>query len=349
MLYLLMSLTALLVAGLFAWSWHREAQRQGVRIGIVLWPVLTVMLVVGSGLYLWRGMHPETERWLADWNEYRDFANQVVEGTPDPELAAQVPLQSLARVLQRQLLLTPSAEGWYVLALVYSELEAPLVAVTAARRAVAISNGDLEPRLLLARSLIESQQGRLDEESTALLEGVLAQRPDHDGALTLLASAAMQSRDYARALPAWRALLARHGDGDARPLLERMISSAERQAEAQQYFGRILVTVEAPASVSAGGTLFVFLRRPGDSGQPLAAVRVLADRFPLEVVVEPQHWLQEMPFAGTELQAGARYSSTGIGGIEQAELVAPLQPLMRPAAVLTARIQLAESGNQIGK
>ena len=341
MLYAVIAVAALMAAVLLWWLWRREAARLGVALHLPALPLAVAVVALAVLLYIWRGLHPDTGRWLADWSDYRAFAIQVVEGEPDPELAASIPLQSLARVLQRQLHLTPSAEGWYVLALIYTELEAPKVAVTAARRAVQDSNNALEPRLLLARSLIEQEQGRLDPEAAQLLEAILAEQPGHDGALTLLAAAAMQSQDFSRALSAWEALLARHGDGDARPLLEKMVGDARRQLGAQQYYRNLSVSIAADAVVEAGGTLFVFLRRPGDVGQPLAAVRVLADRFPMVVTVAAEHWLQAIPEPGTALVAGARYNAAGTGGIEQVTAQAALVPLRGGAGNLSADIVLA--------
>lgn len=341
MLYAAIVLLAVFAALLLWWMWRREALRHGVALRLP--SVAVVLTVAGLALllYIWRGQHPDTGRWLSDWRSYQDFATQVVAGNPDPELAAQIPLQSLARVLQRQLHLTPSAEGWYVLSLIYSELEAPQVSVMAARKAVEISDNALEPRLLLARSLIEQEQGRLNDESGALLDDILAEHPGHDGALTLLASAAMQSQDFARALPAWQALLARHGEGEARPLLEKMVEDAGSQLSAQQHYQNLTVLVEAGEGIEAGGNLFVFLRRPGDVGQPLAAVRVLADRFPIPVQLAPANWLQAMPAPGTELVAGARYSAAGGGGVEQAGESAELVPVSGSAGALSARVRLS--------
>lgn len=341
MLYAAIILLAAAAALLLWWMWRREALRQGA---VLRTPSIAVVLAVAALallLYIWRGQHPDTDRWLADWRDYQGFATQVVAGNPDPELAAQIPLQSLARVLQRQLHLTPSAEGWYVLSLVYSELEAPQVSVMAARRAVEISDNALEPRLLLARSLIEQDKGRLNDEARQLLEDILAEYPGHDGALTLLASAAMQSQDFARALPAWQALLMRHGDGEARPLLEKMVEDARRQLSSQQHYQNLTVVVEAGDGIEAGGNLFVFLRRPGDVGQPLAAVRVLADRFPMSVQLAPANWLQAMPAPGTELVAGARYSMAGGGGVEQAGESAELMPVRGASGALSARLRLS--------
>jgi len=341
MLYVAIALLAAVAALLLWWMWRREARSQGAALGLPSVPVVLGVAALALLLYIWRGQHPDTGRWLSDWRAYQEFATQVVAGDPDPELAAQIPLQSLARVLQRQLHLTPSAEGWYVLSLIYSELEAPQVSVMAARRAVEISDNALEPRLLLARSLIEQEQGRLNAEAGELLDSILAEQPNHDGALTLLASAAMQSQDFARALPAWQALLARHGEGEARTLLEKMVDDARRQLVAQQHYQNLTVVVDAGDGIEAGGNLFVFLRRPGDVGQPLAAVRVLADRFPISVQLTPANWLQAMPAPGTELVAGARYSAAGGAGVEQAGESAELMPVSGAAGALSARVRLA--------
>ena len=118
MLYLLIGLTSVVVAVLLWALWRYEAKQQAVTIGKPVIPLTAAVIVGAVLLYAGVGMHQDTEQWLSDWSEHREFARQVVAGQPDQELAAKVPLQSLARVLQRQLHLTPSAEGWYVLALV---------------------------------------------------------------------------------------------------------------------------------------------------------------------------------------------------------------------------------------
>lgn len=340
MLYWLIGCTSLVAALLLWLLWRNEAKRHGVALKIPALPVVLLVAALATSLYFMRGLHPDTNRWLADWSEHRQFALQVVAGEPSPELAANVPLQSLARVLQRQLHLTPSAHGWYVLALVYSEMGAPQVAVTAARSAVELAEGALEPQLLLARSLIEQNAGKLDAESSQILESILEQQPNHDGALTLLASAAMQSQDYAKALPAWQALLSRHNQSEAKPLLEKMVADAESKLQSQRYYQGISITVEGAANTPAGGTLFVFLRRPGDSGQPLAALRVLADRFPMTVSLEAENWLQEMPAPGTELLAGARYSADNNRGIEGALQNSEPVTLTGKAGQLAAKLSL---------
>lgn len=340
MLYWLIGCTSLVAALLLWLLWRAEARRHGVTLKIPALPVVVLVMVAATSLYVVRGLNPDTSRWLADWSEHRQFAQQVVAGEPSPELAANVPLQSLARVLQRQLHLTPSVHGWYVLALVYSEMDAPQVAVTAARKAVELGEGALEPQLLLARSLIVQNGGKLDAESAQILEGLLQDQPNHDGALTLLASAAMQSKDYAKALPAWQALLSRHNQSEAKPLLEKMVAETESKLQSQLYYQDINITVAGAAGIPAGGTLFVFLRRPGDSGQPLAALRVLADRFPMEVSLSAENWLQAMPSPGTELLAGARYSADNNRGIEGALENSEPVALTGQAGQLSAKLSL---------
>ena len=342
MLWLFLGLVTLLVLVMLVLAWRHDLSRHGVALpaAAYIWPLSAGVLALL--LYGLIGKHPQLEQWLADWHSHRDFAKQVVAGQPDPEVAQSIPLQPLSRVLQRQLQLTPSVEGWYMLALIYRELEAPQVAAESARMAVKLDPTAIPSRLLLAQTLIEQSQS-LPDEAESLLRTILAQQPEHDGAQTLLASGLMGRHDYQAALPLWRALLARHGnaDGEAAALLRERLARAERGALAQQYYEDIVVTVAA-TNIAPGGTLFVFLRQPGDKGQPLAARRVLADRFPLTVQLSSEDWLQSPPAPETPLLAAARYTPQPGQAVDQADLRAQAESLQRVGAALSASLLLSD-------
>ena len=341
MLWLWLVIAAFLVLALLIAGWRRELQRQGAVLPMlaVVWPGLAVLLALL--LYGLLGKHPDLPQWLADWQQHRAFAQQVVAGTPDPAAAETIPLQPLSRVLQRQLQLTPSVEGWYMLALIYRELQAPEVAVESARTAVRLDAAAVPPRMLLAQILIEQQQG-LPQEAETMLRDVLREQPGHDGAQTLLASGLMGRKDYQAALPLWQTLVARHGqgDGEAAVMLRERLASAERGAEAQAHYRQIALTVVG-AELSAGGTLFVFLRQPGQQGQPLAARRVLADQFPVTLTLSAEHWLQSPPPPGTALVAGARYTPVPGQAVDAADIRAQPVPLRRVGEQLEATLTLA--------
>lgn len=302
-----------LVCGLVLW--RRESRRLGVSVqpGALLMS-LTVP-VLAAVLYMTFGFHDETPAWLKDQSRLATLADGLIDGQAPESLGEDVTPGAIARVLQDRLHQTPSAQGWYALGLLYSEMEVPSLAAEAARRALARDGNRLEPRMLLAQSLIEQEQGRLTAEARSQLEQVLAQRPDHDGAWMLLGMSAANSGDYALAVEAWESLLSRHGDSQAGPLLRRSLAHAREQQAAGTRFGELGARVEAP-DVRPGGTLFLALRRVGEAGQPLAARRVLAETFPIQVSIRRQDWLQAFPDDQAELELSARYSPSAAAGVD---------------------------------
>ena len=156
----------------------------------------------------------------------------------------------------------------------------------------------------------------------------------------MLGMAATGGGDYRTAIEAWDALIALHPDGDGADTLKGARAKARERLANQSYVDNLRVTVEAASHVPAGGTLFVFLRKPGDTGQPLAAVRTLADRFPLTVEVKAGNWLQAVPPPGTELVAGARYASGPGGDVASAAIVTKNQPVTGKAGALRATVEL---------
>lgn len=332
LLILSLVLTLTVVVGFLLW--RHENRRDGATTG---WSGLALpLLVVGLGGlgYMVLGLHPDTLGWLADQRRYDEVAERVIQGQPasDDEQAISVP--GLTRVLQAKVVRDPSLPGWYTLGLLYDQLGAPAQAQEAARRALRIDPDDVAARLLLARGLIAQNQGRLDDAADAEIRRVLASNPDHDGALMLRAMAATEARRFALAAESWRGLLRRHGDGEAGDLLRQGLAQAEAQQQQAARFENLSVTVDA-TGLPAGGTLFVFLRHQGGSGQPLAARRLLVDAFPITVTLRAEDWLQNYPDQPKTLRVAARYTPAPGSNVEQALLGSEPRPLdldARPAA-----------------
>ena len=263
-------LAALLVCFLL---WRRESRAAGAPLSITGLAIpLLVVAVAGLG-YLTIGLDRNTLDWLADQRRYDPVAERVIAGEAPGEQDQDISAAALTRVLQSRLL--------------YDQLGAPAQAQEAARRALEMDPDDHAARLLLARGLIAQADGRLTDEAQAEIARVLADNPRHDGALMLQAMAANEARRFDLAARSWRALLARHGDGEAGDLIRRGLAQAEQQRERSEQLQGLTVTVQAD-DVPEGGTLFVFLRRAGESGgQPLAARRVLAESFPIQVSLRP--------------------------------------------------------------
>lgn len=334
---MLVLLAALLVCFLL---WRRESRAAGAPVpftGLAL-PLL-VAAVAGLG-YLTIGLDRNTLDWLADQRRYDSVAERVIAGEAPGEQDQDISAAALTRVLQSRLVREPSLTGWYTLGLLYDQLGAPAQAQEAARRALAMDPDDHAARLLLARGLIAQADGRLTDEAQAEIARVLADNPQHDGALMLQAMAANEARRFDLAAQSWRALLARHGEGEVGDLIRRGLAQAEQQRQRGERLQDLTVTVRAD-DVPEGGTLFVFLRRAGESGgQPLAARRVLAESFPIQVTLRPGDWLQAYPAELDQLRVAARYTPAPGSSVDQANLNAAPTALdlgQRPAASLTIR------------
>ena len=338
-LFVILPLVLLLAVLVCFGLWRRERRRAGEPVswhGLAL-PLLVVVLA-GLG-YLSLGLHPETANWLAEQNRYDDVAQRVIRGEGPSEDDHDISAQALTRVLQSRLARDPSQPGWYTLGLLYDQLGAPAQAQEAARRALALDPDDDGARLLLARGIIAQNQGRLTDEADAQIQRVLDDQPQHDGALMLRAMAATEARRFDLAAQSWRALLARHGDGEAGRLIRQGLARAEEQKVRGEKLDNLSVTVDAP-DLPDGGTLFVFLRRQGDSGQPLAARRVLVESFPVTVTLRPADWLQSYPENLDVLRVAARYTPAPGSNVELARLGTEPVPLALGESP-AARLKLA--------
>lgn len=341
MSWLILALWLIALGLLVSFFWYRSARTDsGRRPGLL--PLIggaTVVIVAGV-LYATLGTNPDTQQWISDYHAHKDDVLSLLTPEPDP-VVQSLPLPLVTRVMQRAATQEPSAEAWYGLSMLYSELEGGPQAVQAARKAVEMTSGEFGPRLLLARSLIEEADGRLVPEARRLLEELLAEQPDHDGAWMLTGMAAMRSGDYDLAIKALDSLLSRHQSEEAAEPLRRARERAVAMRESQARLEGLTVRVEATDTLVPGGTLFVFLRRQGEQGgQPLAAVRVLADAFPLEVTVDAEDWLQSMPGPDVQLVAGARYAAGPGGAVDQASVEAESRPLERRSGALRATLKL---------
>lgn len=312
----------LLLGGLLWRLWLGEARRAGraMKGGLGIPALVLVLAGAGYGLV---GYNSHTNDWLEQQREYRPLAREILAGQPPSRDASQVPAGVLVRVLQAELSRQPSTVGWYALGSLYDQLGAPAQSEEAARKALALQPDDVSSQLLLARALIEQAEGKLTDPALEQLRRVLARVPDHEGAWMMLAMAADRAGRFGLAEQGWQALLERHPEGATGELLRKGLARAREQKMLQQRFGQIRATVQGEQSLPAGGTLFVFIRKAGSVGQPLAAKRQLVASFPITVELAPGDWLQAFPGADEALILGARYTPAPGAAVDQAAMVAP--------------------------
>ena len=329
MMWIVIALVLLVAPGALLWLlWQREARKAGKvmrgAIGIPL--VVVVLAAAGYGLV---GYNEHTSDWLADQQEYRSVARAIIAGQSPERAASDVPVGALVRVLQAELVKEPSAMGWYALGSLYDQLGAPEQSEEAARKAVAMSPQEPAMHLLLARALIQKAGGNLTDPALEELRWVLDREPAHDGAWMMLAMSADRAGRYDLAEQGWQALLSRHSEGETGDLLRRGLENAREQKSRQEKFAGIQAVV-ASEDLPAGGTVFVYLREAGSSGQPLAARRQVVPQFPATVSLSAQDWLQRYPDDNAALVIGARYTPAPGGAVDQAAIMAPVKPLELP-------------------
>ncbi|MDX1803095.1 MAG: tetratricopeptide repeat protein [Alcanivorax sp.] len=321
--------------------WRGESRRHGAGRGwAVAIPVTAVSLAaLGYGFF---GYNAQTGPWLSQEHQYRQVARDIIAGQTPSQAAAEVPVGALVRVLQRELARHPSAMGWYALGTLYDQLGAPAQSEQAARKALTLAPEEPAMHLLLARALVRQARGALTDDAKAQIDWVLSRQPDHDGAWMLLAMSADRAGRYPLAVQAWTALLRRHGHGETADLLRKGLQHSRDQLAAQQRFMGLRARVTA-AGEGTGGTLFVFLRQKGATGQPLAAKRVVVREFPVTVTLQPSDWLQAYPAADVPLVMGARYTPAPGATVDQAGQVAPSRAVNLPQKQ-PLQLELGSSG-----
>lgn len=324
------------VTVLLAWIWRRDSRRRGATVARgPAWAFALAVVALGGALYALVGYQNSTGDWLSERQRLRPVALKIIAGqSPGEVVGEDTRVGPLARVLQRELARHPdSVPGWYALGLLYHRMQQPRMAVKAARKALAVADNAGQRtavRLLVARGLIAASGGELVPEAQEILLDIVNRQPRHDGAWTLLALSASRSGRHELAERAFQSLLQRHGEGELgamlRKGLERARSARSKDGAASRSSGAsanaapVTVRVRAAEGVVPGGTLFVFLRRGGGAGKPLAARRLSVDEFPVTVTVRRGDWLQRPPADLAGLRAGARYSPGGGAGVGSAGL-----------------------------
>lgn len=331
MMLWVMSLVLLLILAAMLWlMWRSEAHKAGKNMSGALGIPLVMVILAGAGYGL-IGLNEHTGTWLTHKQQYGDVAQQIIAGQPSEKAASEVPAGALVRVLQSELSQTPSDVGWYALGALYDQLGAPVQTEEAARKALQLNPENAAMHLLLARALIEKNEARLTDPALDEIRWVLDREPNHDGAWMLLAMSADRAGRYALAEQAWASLLSRHSAGETADLLQRGLNRAREQKQRENVFANLGATVNGEG-LPAGGTLFVFLRKAGSAGQPLAARRKVVPHFPITVELTAANWLQSYPDAQDDIVIGARYTPAPGASVNQAAIIAEPVPLSLPQA-----------------
>lgn len=279
----------------------RTEQGSGLGRGAVLAIFLMVPLLAGIA-YTSVAYQPHLWRWWQAQQDVGPIVDQLLAGQePNQELLAKQNLADFARVMQQRLQQNPThVDGWFMLAMAYVQGELPDQALIALENAHRLAPARDDIALAYAQTLVFSQRGQLSPLSRGLLMQVLANSPEHEGALLLMGMGALRSGDYAGALvflPKLRAVhLARTGaspDSQAMIEIDKAIALAQQGGEPKtKATTGIEVTIslskELQAKVQPTDTLFVFARALNGPPMPLAVVKQAVSNFPITVYLNDQ-------------------------------------------------------------
>ena len=219
----------------------------------------------------------------------------------DAPSIADTPAAMVKRLAKRLENEPNDVAGWLMLGRSYVALEQFPLAQRAYQRADRLEGGrNAEALIGLAEAMVLQADGVVDERAGRIFEQALVLAPDSERALFFAGVAAQRRGDTATAISRFQSLLALNPPENIRPILEQQIAvlqsgggpaaesapSGEAVAQARV---RVSITIASSyaSRVTPGATLFVFVRKPGQPGPPLAVKRLPAT-LPVTVELGPE-------------------------------------------------------------
>jgi cytochrome c-type biogenesis protein CcmH len=268
----------------------------------------------------------------------------------DAEIVAMV--EQLAAKMQSN---PGDPRGWRLLGRSYVALGRYTEAADAFAQAAQHGADDADVYADWSEALALAHNRVVSGEPEALAQRALAKNPAHAKALALLATAALERRDFAASIDYWRRVAAAAAPGSEEAAqaaaavaeVERMQKAAPAAsvpaASGGSVSGRIDVAPELADRVQSGDTLFVYARAGDGARMPLAVSRTPAQRFPRDFVLDDT---MGMGTGATLSSAGsviveARVSKSGDARPHTGDLAgqsAPVKPGTRDVHIVIDRV-----------
>ncbi|WP_420428543.1 tetratricopeptide repeat protein [Algiphilus sp.] len=334
-------LLALLVAAIaclplaVAYLRHRAALRMSLpRL------VLALSVLFAIGLLSWMQYQ---------WREDERTVNPLAEHAQNPAKAVGDLAESLEYRLERQ----PeqaTVEQWALLARSFEASRNHVRAAGAYAQANEMT-GFRNPDLLVAEAQARLRAGPVSPETMMVVRERARQAmevaPMHPGAHYLAGDLALRDGALAEAVAHFEVVyaaevLAPSAQSALQQRLQEWRAEIDGHVPADLTDAAIAVQVDGPESQwPEGAALFVYARRPGETGMPLAAKRIASPRLPASVRLQDSDRLREGPslLSYDVLEIGARLSASGAVAAASDDLsaVVRIEPPRGASATLRLR------------
>ncbi len=312
----------------------QRSTRQLAGIMAVLVPVLAL------GYYYVSSYRGDAAAWLAVQDRLDSLMAQAVRDPATLAAHQDLDMRDFTRVLQARVAKDGMSDpdGLFLLGVSYLKLQQIEAAREALARAYQLQPQRPDIMLVYAQAQLFINDGRLDEDTAALLQRVLQANPHNQKALFLFGLGAFNSGRYEETIAAWESLLTLRGDSDsegAKALQNSIARARALLAERDQTAAgpRLGITVELAPSLkqrlAPDATLFVFARAVDGPPMPLAAVRQVAKDFPVQVMLDDRQAVTPAVKLSQfkRVVVSARISTTGDAAVQSGDLQGATGPL----------------------
>ncbi|MGH8049088.1 MAG: tetratricopeptide repeat protein [Arenimonas sp.] len=258
---------------------------------------------------------------------------QIAESQPIPDINTAI------AGLQKELETNPNnLEGWVLLARTQMTLQNFEAADQAFAKAIALEPGNPDLKTERAEAMMRSSDSRgFPDEAVALLKQALAENPEHERAMFFMGMHYLQQSDLTQAEIYLNRLLPKLEPEAAAALLEQINIARAQQNKtpletklAETPTGKatikLIVSIDKSltSSVTPGSALFVFAKSVNGGGPPVAAKRIEANTFPIQLELSDADSL--MPTSNLSSQekvaVSARISLQGIANAQAGDIEA---------------------------
>ncbi|MEO7392702.1 MAG: c-type cytochrome biogenesis protein CcmI [Ramlibacter sp.] len=268
-------------------------------------------------------------------------------------------VQGLAKKLESE---PDNQKGWALLARSYKVMGRTAQAEIAYERAGAFIDNDAQMLASYADTAAANAGGKFAGKPAMLIAKALKADPDNPMALWLAGTAALEAKQYDKAVAIWQRLAAmlppgsedalmlqgaigdvsaRMGNGGPRPAPPMIVAAPSSAAPgpAASVSGTVELDASLNGKAAATDTVMVIARAPG-TRMPLAVLRVSASSLPLKFKLDDSLSMspQALLSGAAQVEVEARISKSGQARPQPGDLISNVQTVKVGASGIALRV-----------